>query len=67
MASLKGVYSEPKSCPTRLSDTPDLLTGNVRLRSWHPQLGISSHFKQIDCRFFGLATPKVLLVSDRIW
>jgi hypothetical protein len=43
MASLEGVYSEPKSCPTRLSDTPDLLAGNFRLGSWHRQLGISSH------------------------
>jgi hypothetical protein len=39
----EGVYSEPKLCPTRLSDTPDLLAGNARLRSWHLQLGISSH------------------------
>jgi hypothetical protein len=65
MASLEGVYSEPKSCPTRLSDTPDLLAGNFRLGSWHRQLG-SLLIQTIDCMFFGLATPKVLLVSDRI-
>jgi hypothetical protein len=38
----QGVYSEPKSCSTRPSDTPsDSLAGNVRL-SWRTALGISS-------------------------
>jgi hypothetical protein len=66
LASLEGVYSEPKSCPTRLSDNPQICW-QVTLESEAgiPSLG-SLLTQTIDCKFFGLATPKVLLVSDRI-
>jgi hypothetical protein len=62
----EGIYSEPKSCSTRPSDTlSDLPAGKVRLRSWWSLLEIFSH-SAIDCTFSGWRYQKFALSQSSV-